>query len=250
VASAIFLVVLGNSRALALPTLQLQLEYDYSIRSDFVTPAPYQLYDGVSYQPGTHDPTDIHVFSVFVKLDGVSVSPDESLRSLIFDVVLSPGLTPLSGAEWLTLLPSPIFDPPPPGPIGGGARPLILVNTDDGLNDLKSIRVEFDQLAAFGLDPGESASFEIGQIPLLWDGTVASFYLAPSPDVPIAWDTWFDGFRIPEYELGPFTRSINPDGYSDGFDFGIPEPSSLALAGLGMFCLMSTLRRREPRFAA
>lgn len=227
-------VALSGAHAAAQPTLQLHLAYDGSYREDF-TPAPYQLFDGVAYHPGLHDPTDIHQFSALVTLDGVNDAVlEESLKSMQFDVVLGDGLTPYPVSPWIpsnAAYATPDLSPP---------VPLFTINEDLGPDDLKLITIATNEYAADGLDPGENGSFAVGQLLVQWNGSPTSLYLAPAGP----WETWLppDTVVIPEY-WDDFRRSINPDGPTDGFDF-VPEPASETLAGLAIAGLFGLVRRR------
>jgi hypothetical protein len=189
-------------------SLQLSLQYAGSMNAAFepvnymlVDGAVVDISDGVTIMPGgTVQPTDIHQFDIYYSVDP-SAPPtptggnpaagqvaENSLQQLILDVVLGPGL---QQEPTVPYCPNPApqqYDPPPAGASGGSYRPFYTENSD-ATGHLQRIIGTTDALAAFGLDPGETAPALLGSFYLNWDGlTSTSLKLTPAASAPI--DPW------------------------------------------------------------
>jgi len=236
------LLVLCFSTVVSAAQLQLSIGYDVSYLPDF-SEAPYSLADCWPSVPPPVSPNDIHQFSLYAELIGATDAPEQSLNGLLADIVMSPGVNPYAGISYAAVAPNPVFDPPPPGPLGGGARSLYTTNADQGAQDLVRIAVLTDQLAAHGFDPGESGPTLVGNFFVQWDigiDPLATLYAAPAASAPVdPWAIWEGSDSVvPPAQDFLSSNVIRMWNYC-------PEPSSFVLFGLAMLGMTGMLPRRK-----
>jgi hypothetical protein len=150
----------------------------------FAGPAPN---NGPPY--AVHVPGAIHQFDVFMAITGTAGSgtTGEDFQTLVFDMLLGPGVTPYSGGAWAGDVPT--YDPPPAGAGGGNNVPIYGNNSDAGAdsNDLKAITILANSANNHGgvhhRHPGEAEAAGpansalppptfLGSVFVEWDGSV------------------------------------------------------------------------------